>query len=252
MLKLLQFLILKYHKIKPLGIFPRGIYDEVYQAALESGQGGIRYNDSLKQIQLMDTNKNWVNWRSFDAHSIFKVVGSVITTNYSHVFTADGLYLFIHCSYSVTVSNLTTTAQRKDLLLNQLASGSRYCSLVALSAVQDQTFNATMSGSNGCAMTLFYIGSGINIANVTLETYKHGGNDNAESSLSISNVTNKILIGAVSGSSSRIINCSGTTNQVATDSSYYGCVSTYNETGSGTFSGKGNSAGNSFVAIVTV
>lgn len=37
--------------------------DEVYQAALQAGSGGIRYNDSTKIIQLMDIDKNWVNWR---------------------------------------------------------------------------------------------------------------------------------------------------------------------------------------------
>jgi len=41
--------------------------DEVYQAALEAGQGGIRYNDSEKYIQVIDTDKNWVNWRPFNS-----------------------------------------------------------------------------------------------------------------------------------------------------------------------------------------
>ena len=41
---------------------------------MQSGQGGIRYNDSLKQIQLLDENKNWVKWKEFDPerYYIFK------------------------------------------------------------------------------------------------------------------------------------------------------------------------------------
>ena len=38
----------------------------------------------------------------------------------------------------------------------------------------------------------------------------------------------------------------------ATDNYSYGCVSTFNETGSGTFTGVGNGGGNSFVAKVAV
>ena len=34
---------------------------------MQAGSGGIRYNDSEKYIQLMDENKNWVNWKYFNA-----------------------------------------------------------------------------------------------------------------------------------------------------------------------------------------
>ncbi len=52
--------------------------DEVYQAALAAGSGGIRWNSEINYIQLMDENKNWINWQSFDPE---RVTSSIVYKN---------------------------------------------------------------------------------------------------------------------------------------------------------------------------
>ena len=194
----------------------------------------------------MDTDKNWVNWRPFDANSEFEFI-LCVQTDLSHVFTKTGLYLFCNCQYNARIS-INTTAARTDFWLNLQNGTNRFCSLIAFNAIPDQTLNVTgIVGVSGTA--LFYIGSGI--TNVAMESYQHGGGDNGRVSLSLENETNKILIGCVAGSY-KTTTCTSTTMHYATDNNHYGCVSTFNETGSGSFTGSGSSGGDSFVAKVAV
>ena len=51
--------------------------DEVYQAAMQSGQGGIRWNSTNNWVQLMDQNKNWVNWQYYNPNSPIDLIPSM-------------------------------------------------------------------------------------------------------------------------------------------------------------------------------
>ena len=48
-------------------------YDEIYETALEAGSGGIRWNSTTDFIQIMDENKNWIDYDYFDPED--KIIG---------------------------------------------------------------------------------------------------------------------------------------------------------------------------------
>ena len=48
--------------------------DEVYQAALAAGSGGIRWNSETKYIQLADENKNWIDWQYYNPNEVISLV----------------------------------------------------------------------------------------------------------------------------------------------------------------------------------
>ena len=48
---------------------------------MQSGQGGIRWNSTTKTIQLMDENKNWVNWSYYNPTSPVSLIPTDINSN---------------------------------------------------------------------------------------------------------------------------------------------------------------------------
>ena len=98
--------------------------DEVYQAALEAGSGGIRFNDTTNRIQLMDTNKNWVDWKYYNPnkgvehiYSIANSEGSLYTSQITA--TVEGLYIVMVSSWS---GNGTVTVNSLGSVLSQQRS----------------------------------------------------------------------------------------------------------------------------------
>ena len=59
------------------------VYDEVYQAALAAGSGGIRWNSDTNYIQLMDEDKNWVNYKYYDPEAAVELIPSMPQDSYN-------------------------------------------------------------------------------------------------------------------------------------------------------------------------
>lgn len=221
--------------------------DEVYQAALEAGSGGIRWNSSTKYIQLMDQNKNWVNYKPFDAYGKFKYVTSSTTNSLSYTFADTGVYLFAHNAYNSMCTISDCTASRSDLLFNQLQAGaSRYASLIIFKASQGQIFSVT----GGSILVLFYLSSDTSL-NPTLESYTMLDNSKTGSVNITSSEQNKVLIGLGVANNS--------THSVQVNSSLpnanglnYACCSSISEAGTGQITvASGNSYGTGIVAKIS-
>ena len=187
----------------------------------------------------MDQNKNWVNYKPFDAYGQFKLCTAVIgTSTLNYTCDNNGLYLLLHAAYNTTINQQSTAAT--TILINNSKTSDGFASVIVYKAVIGNTIKATQSvNSYGPTMVLYYL---TNIyENVTLNTYVHRYNSAA--SLSMTNATNRILAGVVSGSSgfSNVTMTDFSTQQYATDGAHHGCISTVNDSSSGSVSVTGSS-----------
>ena len=130
-------------------------HDEVYQAALAAGSGGIRWNSVTKQIQLADENKNWVDWRYFNTdYEISHDLNS--TSEGSQTFTLSKVGLYILTVAGHTTTTLTTNA-------TTLATSPTLGSIIELLVYSDGTATATFNINNanlyGGTKYVIYIGN---------------------------------------------------------------------------------------------
>ena len=203
--------------------------DEVYQAAMQAGSGGIRYNDSTKTIQLMDTEKNWVNWKHFNATASFRMVASSSTNSINYTLENNGLYIFAYCRYQGSF-NVNSTAAQQELLNAQSSNGSTsgwWGHIILFNGFTDDTINITYSSGSATipVVPLYYLGN--KFSKGTLINYIQGELSNKTIS---TNLSNHVVIGVCRGQYRNIsIQC--TTNDYATNSDCYACGSTIDEDG---------------------
>lgn len=173
----------------------------------------------------MDENKNWVNWKSYDAYAQLKLIVNSSNSPMNYTFEYSGLYVLLCGCYGTTsLPQLTTTATRKDIKVNYSYGDSRNSSFVALVAENDQTMTASFSNAYGGSVVLIYIGP---YTQIDLLDFKTKAN-----TISVENTTNHIILANEWGSNARSISSSCTTSQYVTDGYNYACCSTCNETGS--------------------
>lgn len=197
----------------------------------------------------MDQNKNWVNYKPFDAYGKFKLC-SIIRGNANLNYTCEnnGLYLFMQSAYRGDLSSIQSTGAISVLLRsnrNSLGSNDGYANAMVIKAVIGDTITAiqnTGAGYTPC-MVLYYLGN--MYENATLSTYVHAFN--VRNTLSITNATNRVLASLISGSESAVEMNNFTTQQYVTDGVHYGCISTINDYSSGTITTTGASGASSLI-----
>ena len=202
---------------------------------MQAGQGGIRYNDSLKFIQIMDTNNNWINYKRYDNNSNLNLEIYNRTTSFTHVFDKVGLYiLLIIRGYQGGTINTTTNASQSVIFNNSGAytSNSNAIFLSYINANVGDTITATYpSGGYGQGAIMYYISG-----KYTTASYNNHvtAGDNGQNSLSLANATNRVLIAITNGGSpgNRSISIDTTNLEYNTDGANYGCVSTVDNTAS--------------------
>ena len=81
---------------------------------MQSGQGGIRWNSVTKKIQLMDENKNWVDWQSYDPDKKVVVIeapsdSSTVDLHRTITVQQSGIYIVMTASLRNYASTITST-----------------------------------------------------------------------------------------------------------------------------------------------
>ena len=174
----------------------------------------------------MDENKNWINYKSFDAYSQLEFCGKSESGIYNYTFEKAGLYIYIQGGHgsSLTVNNCT--AIKNNIVFN-VSGGSKYGSCISFLAEPGDTLGTSyVSGyTAGCAM--FYVGSYSSVS-VATRIFKY----DAPGSLAFTDCVDHVMIGWNSATTTRSISYTCTTNQHFSDGVSYICCSTANETGS--------------------
>jgi len=256
------FLIGKEHNLYYINVY-RGSYkhvlkimslDEVYQAALAAGSGGIRYNDSTKTIQLMDTDKNWVDWKKYDAYADFSYEAAVSGTyTFNYTFTKNGMYILASTWYTTSGQmSIISTATRKDFYFNHSPRNSRYFTLSSFNAINGDSLTVNTPSDYNTIILCFISGK---YTTASLETSALAGGDNEHAILSMTNETNKVLIGCCSGKQTR--NCTFNTtidqDHFVTNGKDFGAASTVDsDRGSASIECWGNNGGSAFAAILSI
>lgn len=183
----------------------------------------------------MDVNKNWVNWKYFDATTQFKFCGMNLnnTNPFSYTFENNGLYLFAAGAHGIVLS-IQTDATRNDLYFNRgIGSGSSFQFTISLfNARTDQTLRATWSaaGSHPGVRALFYLGSGLTTG-VEVGGIHDPNVYDVYREYRVSNVRNRVIIAINAGTSNSQVQCTTNVRDYATDGQRYACISTIGETG---------------------
>lgn len=214
---------------------------------MEAGQGGIRYNDTTKRIQLMDTNKNWVDWRIFDATSQFGLFSIRRGGSNTTTITPDknGLYLIAYSGWD-SRPTVTSTGNIIEHYNGNGASGNSSPKAGAWSFLATDNSSASFTYytpySDRSTLVVFYLGSRFTKANL-INYYLAG--DNVGSNLLRTTEDNHVIIAA---SNSGIINNYACSTQESYSSTYYACGATISESGSVQMSIGSGSYGSGIVA----
>lgn len=224
-------------------ILPPFSIDEVYQAAMQSEQGGIRYNDTTKTVQLMDVNKNWVDWKVYDAHAQLELCGLsafAISPSMNYTFTHNGVYIFVTTTFSST--GFTQTTNASQIFSQSIASESgRSMFIRAFDAVIGDTISISC-GANASnvysSIALYYIGSGIsNLTVVNAQARSEGNTISLTASSKDSIVFGHSSSKNTTGSDSTIsMNSSGGTR--TTNGNYYACWTNLYDSGTCTITAR--------------
>lgn len=151
--------------------------DEVYQAAMEAGQGGIRWNSTNNRIQIMDQNKNWVNWQYYNPNkSIQHMASNSIwgsATSYTLSCPYQGYYFVFAVTNSNQGSNITSTGSMEFFVSKS------YSKFAIVRANANDTIyaysNGQGTGPNGVAI---YYASNVNsFSNATTTETVVGANN---------------------------------------------------------------------------
>ena len=223
---------------------------------MAAGSGGIRYNDSTKRIQLMDTEKNWVDWKVYDANA--KLEFCALTTAMrpstlnNFIFPHNGIYLVYTSCYnnSTGFTGITTAANQLDPITVSTTSA-RYGFIRIFNAEAGQSLSMSVTQADALSrIVVVYIGSGI--TNISLiEGYTKS--DNLAATTTTSSANNIIMIGMVTGTTVAINTISITNDggHYVTDSSNYACWTNLYSSGSCKISAM-STAGIPFVATLQI
>lgn len=224
--------------------------DEVYQAALAAGSGGIRYNDSRKRIQLMDENKNWIDWKYYDTSQEVQLAAiSSSGGTLTHVFQKTGLYLACCGCQALSVTNVTTTATKTDLAYNVNTGSDRRRSLFAFYAHPDDTLTITYSRSSSYPFSVPLLYVGAMYTTVAIESVNSGGDTTVTNSFT--DRTGVIILG-ISGGNNRNISYTCTSEDNISDGINYVLCSSLREQASASASVYGSSGGVATIYILQV
>ena len=160
---------------------------------MAAGSGGIRWNSVTKKIQLMDENKNWIDWQFYDQNTTMLQIGNYTDSGIKSATLAKGTYLLFGSTYSSgasIITNISTTAT------NKLLAGSNIAAAYLFEAESNNTnlsFNVNVSYSG--SVHLFKIGVGL-YSFINLDSYTIGGNDSGTYSKSYTDSI-KLVFGCV-------------------------------------------------------
>lgn len=185
----------------------------------------------------MDTNKNWVKWKDYDAYAEFEPIFILTTTvsNGSYTFPYNGIYLFIYGGNASGLISSNYTEASVKLLGGRLTG----TGLIAITATAGSsfTYNFNIGNYYGRA-ALYYIGAYDTISTVSF--YQFGSNVETQT-VDIDNQKNYILISLGTGQgATTTASCSNEDFKVY---SYSGCCCTTRGTGSATLTQKSGVAG---------
>ena len=198
---------------------------------MEAGSGGIRWNSTNNQIQVMDTNKNWIDWRYYDPYIEFQFIMNVYngsTLNYT--FEKTGIYILV--SSNVTWNSLAISSPYNQLLYLNSAN-----TIHAIWGEIDKKITATYSTQYNGSFSLAYFGG--QYQNFELIRYARSANDGSTQTIEFVNQRNRIYVASMgsiqSGSMFARINNTTSTKQ-ASDSKRYAFISTIGQEASGSIS----------------
>ena len=179
----------------------------------------------------MDENKNWVDWKNYDAYASFEYIASRKNSN---TLTCSAPYTGLYIaamSYWGNTPNINTSGQ-VDILANFTATtgdneSKTYIAAIVCNSGTSFTISCTIAG-NYTQIAVFYFGSRYTTA--ILQNYTLAM-DNVASSELRTDSNNHILIGVVSGVSPTITSYSCSTQESYKESSF-ACGTTIAESGS--------------------
>lgn len=129
--------------------------DEVYQAALAAGSGGIRFNEVTNIIQLKDTQGDWINWKWFNPN--------IGVDSAMHSVTITGKYTSGNTTYfensTAPIIHITASTRSANNHLGEPIE------LFLADKTTDQTINPTHNNqtigqTEGIRITIRYTASG--------------------------------------------------------------------------------------------
>ena len=189
----------------------------------------------------MDTEKNWVDWKHYDAYAQFQFLAESVSGSFNYTFTNPGLYIYVGAGSCINAAiNPTTNASYKVLY-----TASSKCFVTSIVASGDDYITSTFSTANNTGVALFYIGS--TLTNTTLIQGKHSYDTTV--SITMDNCINKVLVG-YSGANQRTLSFSCTTAQQYVKSNVFACCTTLYEEGSASMSVYGYNNGCPVVAEI--
>ena len=193
------------------------ILDEVYQAALAAGSGGIRWNSTVNYIQIMDENKNWINYKKFNPNKSFIRVYSGVASNTNVSCAYDGLYLLFISAYNGNNNPLNITGNIIEQWIYTTGYNG-YCAIIEC-VTGDRI---QVSGFNGYAGSSVYYLSGYNrvIGNITGFHV-----ENTSSTYTYNEGAGNMVTGLAFGQTyGRVtINCDTINKDVYVQSGYFSC-----------------------------
>ena len=195
------------------------ILDEVYQAALEAGSGGIRWNSQTKYIQLMDENKNWKNWRYFNTDiSVTNIsIGMASGSTLDMQFEETGIYVALAGEYN-GAPNIAVLGSGMTRILQTKNEGRGRVTVIFGYAGDSVQFYSLRAGYS--VVALFFI-TGYSILSGGQVITSNGISENGTTNLSFSAGQANCIASLI---------CSGGTAPVLTGSINNG-VSSYQKTG---------------------
>ena len=217
--------------------------DEVYQAAIQAGSGGIRWNSITKFVQLADENKNWIDWKYYNPNYAMRLVCTDVNGIMKYEFVESGLYLVCGSAFS----GIRTMTLQTDAASEFLYKGD-YGYLNAITATAGNSLYISQSISYNGSGHLFYIGRNMTVS-LNGEAASAG---NVSGSKSFTNASNRIIIANAGGQTRQCtFSCD---KKIITDNQSYALCACIGEEGSASASvtSPSNAGNNMIIADLIV
>lgn len=163
---------------------------------MEAGSGGIRWNSVTSKIQLMDENKNWIDWKKYNPNKAITCVHAfkdlASNTTYTFNCTNEGLHLAILGSYASSGQTINTTGEEVDSLVTNT------CAFKLLDCKVGNTITYIRGNTISC-MFIFYLNNyyyKIGTMNHPNTSYSANGGVSGTDSL-LENDSNNFIFGVV-------------------------------------------------------
>lgn len=186
----------------------------------------------------MDTDKNWVDWKTYDAYAQFSLASLTGTNNnsptsMSYTCIHEGVYIAAYCRFK-GLCEISTTGQLTTLLNKINYNSNRSAHVVLVKAREGDTISASFyssydAGGSGFTnyLAIYYIGNGITGGTIVESYY---GIDGSKSITT--NLPNCAIISCGTGYSTRNVDISGDIIRDSyTNGVNYGCITNLYESG---------------------